>query len=42
MARFIGLDLLETMVDRLPIRRKKREGKNRRQKKTKTGEERDR
>jgi hypothetical protein len=42
MERFIGLDLLETMIDGLPMRRKKIEGKNRREKKTKTREEKDR
>jgi hypothetical protein len=42
MARFIGLDLLETMIDGLHMRRKKREGQNRREKKRNTREEKDR
>jgi hypothetical protein len=41
MGRFIGLDLLETMIDGWPMRRKKREGKNRREKKRKAQEEKD-
>jgi hypothetical protein len=41
MGRFIGLDLLETMIDGLHMRRKKIEGKNRREKKTQTEEEED-
>jgi hypothetical protein len=39
MGRFIGLDLLETMINGWPMRRKKRESKNRREKKGKTREE---
>jgi hypothetical protein len=42
MGRFIGLDLLETMIDGLQIRRKKIESQNRREKKRKTREEKDR
>jgi len=42
MARFIGLDLLETMIDGWHMRRKKREGQNRREKKRNTREEKDR
>jgi hypothetical protein len=42
MGRFIGLDLLETMIDALQIRRKKMEGQNLREKKRKTREEKDR
>jgi hypothetical protein len=39
MGRFIGLDLLETMIDGLHKSRKKIESKNRREKRRKTGEE---
>jgi hypothetical protein len=42
MGRFISLDLLETMIDGLPIRRKKMEGKSRREKKRNIREEKDR
>lgn len=37
----MGLDLLETMIDGLQIRRKKTTDQNRREKKTTTGEEKD-
>jgi hypothetical protein len=42
MGRFIGLDLLETMIDGWQMRRKKIAGQNCREKKRNTREEKDR